>query len=145
MGVGGKGERAVGCACGWVAWDTPISIFPHQGGRGKEEGLTEEVSFGGADEFSNAVIPRSVAAAFQQDRRGPVQLAHDEAGGGGEFVGDGDGGGAKWTALGILHTSIVQDGVDAGDADGDVDGSFPPGPAKGVGDYDGDIDPVSLP
>ena len=99
-----------------------------------EGGLAEEVAFGGADEFGYGGVGAVVAAAFEEDRGDSVELAHDEAGGGGEFVGDGDGGGAKLASLGVFEAAVVEHGVDSGDADGDVDGAFAPRTSEGVGD-----------
>ncbi len=104
-----------------------------------EGGLAEEVAFGGADDFGYGGVDAVVAAVLEQDRGDSVELAHDEAGRGGEFVGDGDGGGAKFAALGVFEAAIVEHGVDSCDADGDVDGAFAPGAAEGVGDDDSNV------
>ena len=55
----------------------------------EKKGLAEEVFAGGADDTGGEFGGRLEAIAADQDDGGTFGLAHEEAGGGGELVGDG--------------------------------------------------------
>ena len=70
--------------------------------------------------------------------RHAVRLAHDELRRPGQLVRDGDLGGLELVAGGVAPAAQVEERGDPGDADRDVGGALPPGPAEGVADDHGD-------
>ena len=77
--------------------------------------------------------PRRVEAADDRDRHAR-RLAHHQLGGGGDLVGDRHLGDLELAAERVVGAAEVDDGGEAGDADGDVGESLAPRAAEGVGD-----------
>src|SRR6266852_138506 len=100
--------------------------------------LAEEVFGGGADDASGGLGCGLVTIAANEDNGKTCGLAHKEAGGGGEFIGNGEDGSRERLAVAIACAAqIMQDG-DAGRADGNIGQAEAPGAAEGVADDYGD-------
>ena len=84
--------------------------------------------------------PGLVGVAADHGHRHLVELAHDELGGRGQLVGDGEDRRLERVAVGVRHAEIGLEGAEPGDADRHVDETLPPGPAEGVGDDHRDVD-----
>src|SRR5712692_805123 len=99
--------------------------------------LAEEVFCGGADDARGGFECGLVTIAANEDNGKTCGLAHEEAGGGGEFIGDGKNGGGERLAVAIARAAQIMEDGNAGRADGYVCQPKAPGTAEGVADDDG--------
>src|SRR5580765_6516964 len=95
--------------------------------------LAKQVTLSGHDELARRTVADDREAA---DHRAwnAARLPHDELGGAGELVGDGDLRRAKLVPRRVTLTAEVEERREAGDADRDVRRSLSPRPAERVAD-----------
>jgi hypothetical protein len=94
---------------------------------------------------SRTVIGQHVIAEPPDDRHGyPRELAPDQFGGRGNFVGDGHHGHLQDPTVRVAQPGQVVQGGQSGGADRDVGETEPPRPAHGVGDDHADAAPGAL-
>ena len=74
-----------------------------------------------------------------QRHRACIQLVHDQLGGRGQLVGDGDHGDVQIVARRVSLTTVIGQGGNAGYADGDVDDAVSPRPAEAGGSMAGNF------
>src|SRR4051812_1707206 len=80
-----------------------------------------------------------VGVAFDEGYRASFYFAHGQLGCRGQFIGYGDYRGAHTVAVGVVLAAVVDEGLEAGDADSYVNDAVAPGAPEGVGDYDGHV------
>src|SRR5207253_6833982 len=85
-----------------------------------------------------------VAIAADEDDGAAFGFAHEETGGSGKFIGDGENCGRKKLAIVIARAAQVMEDWHAGCADGNVCQAQAPGAAKRVADDDGNVFARSL-
>src|ERR1700704_3311921 len=101
-------------------------------------GSAEEVFACGADDSGRGFSGWLVAVAPDEDGGKAFGFAHEQAGGCGELVGNGEHRGGQGLSVAVARApQIVEDG-DAERADGYIGESEPPGAAEGIADDDGD-------
>src|SRR3989454_10000806 len=83
-------------------------------------GSAEEVFGGGADDAGRGLRGGLEAVAADQDDRGAFGFTHQEAGGGGELVGDGENGGGERLAVAIASAAQIMEDGDAGRPNGNI-------------------------
>src|SRR6266568_531261 len=106
--------------------------------------LTEEILGGGADDAGSRLGCGLVAIATNENNGRAFRLAHQEAGSGSKFIGDGEDRRGERLSLAILGASQIEKHGNAGSADGDICQAEAPGAAKSVADDDGDAFAGSL-
>lgn len=104
-----------------------------------EEILAEEVFVGGALDAGGGVNDVSVAIIADEDCGELSGLGHEEAGGGGEFVGYSEDRGLEALVGVITGAAEIEKSGDAGGADGDIGEAETPGAAESVADDYGDL------
>ncbi len=106
--------------------------------RGGKAGLAEKVFGSGADDAGGGFRGGLVAVAADENSRGAFRFAHQETGGCGELVGDGENRSSKSLSLTVAGAPQVEENGHARRADGYISEPKTPGAAESIADDDGD-------
>src|SRR6266481_8614614 len=100
--------------------------------------LTEEVFGGGTDDAGGGLEAGFVAVSANEHNRRAFGLFHEEAGGGGELIGNGEDRGGERLSVAIAGAAEIEEYGHTRCANGHIGQTQTPGPAEGVTDDDGD-------
>src|SRR6266404_7751755 len=100
--------------------------------------LAEEVFNWGTDDAGGRLRAWVVTISANEHNRGAFGLFHEEAGSGGEFIGNGEDCCGEWFSVAIAGAAQVEEYRHARRANGHIRQTQAPGAAKGVTDNDGD-------
>ncbi len=106
------------------------ALFERSLGSPFSDELTEQVVGHRPQQFASPPTSRQVRKSANEANRNTIQLAANQSGGTGQFVGDRFDAGVQHVALWIAASTIVAQRFHAGDANAEFDQTFTPGPAE---------------